>query len=64
MINEKFSDHAKAFYRGIRGQTHQGNEPPGKPIKDSMRIVPGSLLDAVNELGPKGRQALLSRLQK
>lgn len=64
MINEKVSDHLKAFYRGVRGQTHQGTEPPGKPIKDSLGIIPSGLLDAVNGLGPKGRQELLSRLQK
>jgi hypothetical protein len=63
-IDEGFKDHAKAFYRGVSGKTFQGKEMPGKPLQDRLGIVPADILKKINELGPKGRSDLYSRLTK
>jgi hypothetical protein len=63
-INESVADHAKAFYRGVTGKTFQGKEMPGTPIQDRTGIVPANILKKINELGPRGRSDLYSRLMK
>jgi hypothetical protein len=63
-IDEGFKDHAKAFYRGVTGKTFQGKEMPGNPIQDKSGIVPSNILKQINELGPRGRTELHSRLTK
>lgn len=64
IINEGFADHAKAFYRGATGKTFQGKEIAGNPVQDKSGIVPADIVKKINNLGPRGRSDLYSRLLK